>query len=175
MSFRISNTSSFTISATFSVQRIFILQFLDNIFLYSQKGYLLGALISLNLDDCCRFTNCCGLKHVKRGLPLSKNYDFWAQTVTINIMEISPIANVRKTGTLQRTYSTSFNNKKSLSQQDGCDNHTRREKRARAYNSNTMPQALPADATSSSAYINTSDLKGQNREKEYGAIINGKT
>ena len=40
--------------------------------------------------------------------------------------------------------SNSFNNKKSLSQQDGCDDHTRREKPARAYNSNTMPQALPA-------------------------------
>ena len=69
-------------------------------------------------------------------------------------------ANVRKTGTLQRMNSKSFNNKKSLSQQDGCDDHTRREKPARAYNSNTMPQALPAGATSSSAYINTSDLKG---------------
>ena len=42
--------------------------------------------------------------------------------------------------------SNSFNNKKSLSQQDGCDDHTRREKPARAYNSNTMPQALPAGA-----------------------------
>ena len=31
---------------------------------------------------------------------------------------------------------------------------TREEKPARAYNSNTMPQALPAGATSSSAYIN---------------------
>ena len=40
--------------------------------------------------------------------------------------------------------SNSLNNKKSLSQQDGCDDHTRREKPARAYNSNTMPQALPA-------------------------------
>ena len=47
-------------------------------------------------------------------------------------------ANVRKTGTLQRMNSKSFNNKKSLSQQDGCDAHTRREKPARAYNSNTM-------------------------------------
>ena len=42
--------------------------------------------------------------------------------------------------------SNSFNNKKSLSQQDGCDDHTGREKPARAYNSNTMPQALPAGA-----------------------------
>ena len=42
--------------------------------------------------------------------------------------------------------SNSFNNKKSLSQQDGCDNHTRREKPARAYNSNTMSQALPVGA-----------------------------
>ena len=71
--------------------------------------------------------------------------------------------------------SNSFNNKKSLSQQDGCDNHTRREKPARAYNSNTMPQALPAGATSSSTYMNTSDLKGYNREKEYGATMKGKT
>ena len=71
--------------------------------------------------------------------------------------------------------SDSFNNKKSLSQQDGCDDHTRREKQARAYNSNTMPQTLPAGATSSSAYINTSDLKGQNREKEYGAMMKDKT
>ena len=44
--------------------------------------------------------------------------------------------------------SNSFNNKKSLSQQDECDNHTRQEKPARAYNGNTMPQALPAGAMS---------------------------
>ena len=38
---------------------------------------------------------------------------------------------------------------KSLVQQDGCDNHTHEGKPARAYN--TMPQALPVGATSSSA------------------------
>ena len=63
------------------------------------------------------------------------------------IQDVQPVAqlahhfaNVKETGTSQRMNSNSFNNKKSLSQQDGCDDHTRREKPARTYNSNTMPQ-----------------------------------
>ena len=49
-----------------------------------------------------------------------------------------------------------------------CDNlpFPRAKKPARAYNSNTMPQALPAGATSSSAYRNTSDQKGRIEKKD---------
>ena len=71
-------------------------------------------------------------------------YQNKSQTKFLNDLEQGSYANVRKTGTSQRLNSNSFNNKESLSQQDGCNNHTRREKPARAYNSNTMPQALPA-------------------------------